>query len=72
MSKTTEQIKQIVALGGNVNIDGSSKTTEQLKQIALVALKSGTTLTIRNAGGKTTEQLKQIAVLLPNKITFEI
>lgn len=72
MSKTTAQIKQIVALGANVSIDAKSKTTSQLKEIIQIAIKSGSKIIIRNAEAKTTEQLKQIAALLPNKITFEV
>lgn len=72
MPKTTEQIKQIAAQGGNVSVDATSKTTEQLKQIVQAAAQSGATVIIRNADSKTTEQLKQIASLAPGKVTFEV
>ena len=72
MAKTTDQIKQIAALGGNISVDAGSKTTDQLKQIVSVAVKSGATVIIRNADSKTTDQLKQIAALAPGTVTFEL
>lgn len=72
MFKTTTQIKQIVALGVTVSIDAKSKTTSQLKEIVQVAIKSGSTIIIRNAETITNENLRQIAELLPHKITFEL
>lgn len=72
MAKTTQQIKEIVALGGGVNIDANGKTTQQLKEIAVLANKSGATIIIRNADSKTTQQLKEIAHLAPTKVIFEL
>lgn len=72
MTKTTLQIKKIIAAGGSVNIDAQSKTTLQLKDIASVTMKMGTTLVIRNAESKTTLQLEQIAAVAPGKVMFII
>ncbi|MCT4580109.1 MAG: hypothetical protein N4A35_01720 [Flavobacteriales bacterium] len=72
MAKTTDQIKQIVNLGGGVSIDADSKTTDQLKQIAALAVKSGATIILKNSDSKTTSQLKQIAELAPGKVIFEL
>lgn len=72
MSKTTDQILQIISCGGGVSVDGESKTTDQLKQIAAYAKQIGVTIIIRNANSKTTDQLKQIAAFAPGKIIFEV
>jgi hypothetical protein len=72
MAKTTDQLKQIVSLGGGISIDSGDKTTDQLKQIAALAAKSGAIIILRNADGKTTDQLKQIAELAPGRVVFEL
>lgn len=72
MAKTTTDLKDIVGLGGGINIDASTKTTTDLKDLARLANSSGATIVIRNASIKTTTDLKDIARLAPGKVIFEI
>ena len=72
MSKTTDQLKQIVTVGGGLSIDAESKTSDQLKEIATIAAKSGAIIILKNADKKTTDQLRQIASVAPGKIIFEL
>lgn len=72
MAKTTTDLKDIVRLGGGINIDASTKTTTDLKDLARLANSSGATIVIRNASNKTTTDLKDIARLAPGKVIFEV
>lgn len=72
MSKTTEQLRQILAAGGGLIIDAGSKTTDQLRQIAATAATAGTTVTMTNTNSKTTDQLRQIAAAGPGHVIFDL
>lgn len=72
MAKTISELKDIVRLGGGINVDGSSKTTSDLKDLARLANASNATIIVRNAATKTTSELKDIARLAPGKVTFEL
>jgi hypothetical protein len=72
MAKTTTDLKDIVRLGGGINIDASTKTTTDLKDLVRLANSSGATIVIRNASNITTTDLKDIARLAPGKVIFEV
>jgi hypothetical protein len=72
MPKTTTDLKDIVRLGGGINVDATTKTTTDLKEIARLANSSGATIVIRNADTKSTTDLKDIVRLAPGKVIFEV
>ena len=72
MSKSTSDLKEIVRVGGGINIDGNSYAPMDLKEMARQANASGATIIIRNAINKSTADLKEIARAAPGKVVFEL
>ncbi|MEO8147439.1 MAG: hypothetical protein ABI723_07370 [Bacteroidia bacterium] len=72
MILTSSQIKQLIASGGSLVIDGSFMTLNQLKQFATDITKSTATITIKNIGNITPAHLKQIAAIAPGQIIFDL
>jgi hypothetical protein len=72
MILTIPQIRQIIAAGGSLDVDGSAFTLAQLKQIAEAAATVNVRIKIRNIGNLTWENLKEIASLAPDKIVFDL
>jgi len=72
MSKSTNDLKEILRLGGGISIDAAIKSTADLKDMARQAKGSGATLIIRNAGIKAVTDLKDIARQAAGKVIFEI
>lgn len=71
MKLTINQMKQVVAAGGNLIVDGASITLSQLKSIAAEAAKSNVLITIKNIQILSHEQLKEVAALAPGQIFFD-
>lgn len=70
MPKSTSDLKDIVRLGGGINVDAKHTPTIVLKDLATLANTPGAMITIRNADKKLPPDLKDIARLAPGKITF--
>lgn len=67
MSKSTDQLVQIVAAGGNIVM--SNKSTDQLMKIVASAARSGAHVTIK--GNKSVDQIIQIATAAKGHVTFD-
>ncbi|WP_445143325.1 hypothetical protein [Dyella sp. Tek66A03] len=72
MIMTIDQLKQVLASGGNLMLDGTSMTLSQIKDLASQAKPSGAKITIKRVGDYTPVQLEQVAALAPGLITFDL
>lgn len=72
MILTIPQIRQIIAAGGSLNVDGSAFTLAQLTQIAEAAATVNVRIEITNIGNLTWENMREVASLAPGKIVFDL
>jgi hypothetical protein len=72
MIMPTFQVREILAAGGNLVLDGSKLTFNDLTQFASEASYSGASITIRNAFNLTHEHMKKIASIAPGLIVFDL
>lgn len=72
MSKTIEQVVQIIDSGGGVILDAKGRGTERLVEVAAAAVRSDVKVILRNAGAKTTDQLVEIATAGKGRVVFEL
>jgi hypothetical protein len=69
---TTDQLKQIVAIGGGLILDASEMTFNQLKDILSAANGSKAQITLKNLSGLTAMQLQELSSLAPSLIAFDL
>lgn len=68
----TNQLKDIIAAGGGLTLDGSDMTFVEMRTLAAAAAGAKVRITIKNVSGFTQEQLKQVAALAPGLVTFDL
>jgi hypothetical protein len=72
MSKTPDQLINILRAGGGLILDAATQAPEQLLRMATAAAGSGATLILRNADYKPPDQLMNIAAAGRGRVIFEL
>jgi hypothetical protein len=71
MKKTITDLKDIIRLGGGMNLDATLFTVSELNDFAILAEKSGAIINVKNTENLTVNNLKEIAKLGRGKVIFE-
>jgi len=71
MKKTIADMKDIIRLGGGMNIDATFYTVAELYDFAVLAERSGAIINIKNTENLTVNNLKEIAKLGHGKVIFK-
>ncbi|KUO67649.1 MAG: hypothetical protein APF83_05445 [Lutibacter sp. BRH_c52] len=71
MKKTITDLKDIIRLGGGMNIDATLFTVTELNDFAVLAERSGAIIRVKNTEDLTVNNLKEIAKLGHGKVIFE-
>ncbi len=71
MKKTIADLKEIIRLGGGMNLDANLFTVTELKDFVKLAEVSGATINIRNTEYLAVYDLKTLARLGGGKVIFE-
>jgi len=71
MKKTITDLKDIIRLGGGMNIDATLFTVTELNDFAVLAERSGAIIRVKNTEDLTVNNLKEIAKLGRGKVIFE-
>jgi hypothetical protein len=71
MKKTIADLKEIIRLGGGMNLDANVYTVSELKDFVKLAEVSGATINIRNTEYLAVYDLKILARLGGGKVIFE-
>lgn len=71
MKKTITDLKDIIRLGGGMNLDANSFSVPELNDFATLAEKSGAIIKVKNTENLTVNNLKEIAKLGRGKVIFE-
>ena len=71
MKKTITDLKDIIRLGGGMNIDATLFTISELYDFAILAERSGAIINIKNTEDLTVNNLKDIAKLGRGKVIFK-
>jgi hypothetical protein len=72
MSKTPEQLINILRAGGGLILDAATRLPDQLTQMAAAAAGSGATLVLRNADYRAPDDLINIAAAGRGRVIFEL
>jgi hypothetical protein len=72
MSKTPDQLINILAAGGGLILDAATRAPDQLIRMATAAGGSGATLVLRNADYRAADQLVTIAAAGRGRVIFEL
>jgi hypothetical protein len=71
MKKTISDLKEIIRLGGGMNLDATLFTVSELKDFVKLAEISGATISVINTERLSVYDLKTIARLGGGKVIFE-
>ena len=71
MKKTIADLKDIIRLGGGMNLDATLFTISELYDFAILAERSGAIININNTDDLTVNNLKDIAKLGRGKVIFK-
>jgi hypothetical protein len=71
MKKTITDLKDIIRLGGGMNLDATLFTVSELNDFAILAERSGAIINVKNTENLTVNNLKEIAKLGRGKVIFE-
>ena len=71
MKKTITDLKDIIRLGGGMNLDATLYTISELYDFAILAERSGAIINIKNTEYLTVNNLKEIAKLGRGKVIFK-
>jgi hypothetical protein len=71
MKKTIADLKEIISLGGGMNLDATLFTVSELKEFVKLAEVSGATISVKNTERLAIYDLKTIARLGGGKVIFE-
>jgi hypothetical protein len=71
MKKTITDLKDIIRLGGGMNLDATAYTIPELNDFAILAERSGAIIRVKNTENLTINNLKEIARLGRGKVIFE-
>jgi len=71
MKKTVTDLKDIIRLGGGMNLDATLFTVSELNDFAILAERSGAIINFKNTENLTVNNLKEIAKLGRGKVIFE-
>ncbi|HEY9222253.1 MAG TPA: hypothetical protein VIO43_11840 [Lutibacter sp.] len=71
MKKTITDLKDIIRLGGGMNLDATLYTVPELNDFAILAERSGAIINVKNTENLTVNNLKEIAKLGRGKVIFE-
>lgn len=71
MKKTITDLKDIIRLGGGMNLDATLYTISELYDFAILAERSGAIINIKNTEDLTVNNLKEIAKLGRGKVIFK-
>ncbi|MDO9138031.1 MAG: hypothetical protein Q7U21_09420 [Lutibacter sp.] len=71
MKKTITDLKDIIRLGGGMNLDATLFTLTELNDFAVLAERSGAIIRVKNTENLTVNNLKEIAKLGRGKVIFE-
>lgn len=71
MKKTITDLKDIIRLGGGMNLDATIFTMTELNDFAVLAERSGAIINVKNTENLTVNNLKEIAKLGRGKVIFE-
>ena len=71
MKKTVTDLKDIIRLGGGMNLDATLFTVSELNDFAILAERSGAIINVKNTENLTINNLKEIAKLGRGKVIFE-
>ncbi len=71
MKKTITDLKDIIRLGGGMNLDATLFTVSELNDFAILAERSGAIINVKNTENLTINNLKEIAKLGRGKVIFE-
>ncbi|NEW78917.1 MAG: hypothetical protein GZ086_05715 [Gelidibacter sp.] len=71
MKKTISDLKDIIRLGGGMNLDATLFTASELNDFAVLAERSGAIIRVKNTESLTINNLKEIARLGHGKVIFE-
>lgn len=71
MKKTITDLKDIIRLGGGMNLDATLFTISELYDFAILAERSGAIINIKNTENLTINNLKDIAKLGRGKVIFK-
>lgn len=71
MKKTITDLKDIIRLGGGMNLDATLFSVTELKDFASLAERSGAIISIKNTENLTISNLKDLAQLGGSKVTFK-
>ena len=71
MKKTITDLKDIIRLGGGMNIDATTFTIAEPSDFAVLAERSGAIIRVKNTENLTVNNLKEIAKLGRGKVIFE-
>lgn len=71
MKKTITDLKDIIRLGGGMNLDATLYTISELYDFAILAERSGAIINIKNVEDLTVNNLKEIAKLGRGKVIFK-
>ena len=69
--KTSLDLKEIAASGGNLIIDAKSYSSLSIKEIAKAGYQTGATLYVKNASHLTSLSCKEIAKANPGHVSFD-
>jgi hypothetical protein len=72
MPRSQQDLVQIVANGGDLDLKVGGRDLQDLVQLAASARASGAKIILREVGKKPTAELVQIAANAPGKVTFVI
>ncbi|MFO7673769.1 MAG: hypothetical protein R6V74_08690 [Lutibacter sp.] len=71
MKKTITDLKDIIRLGGGMNLDATIFTIAELNDFAVLAERSGAIIRVKNTENLSVNNLKEIAKLGRGKVIFE-
>lgn len=71
MKKTITDLKDIIRLGGGMNLDATLFTMTELNDFAVLAERSGAIIRVKNTENLTVNNLKEIAKFGRGKVIFE-
>ena len=69
--KTITDLKDIIRLGGGMNLDATQYSVAELSDFATLAERSGAIINIKNVESLTVSDLKDIAKLGHGKVIFK-